>query len=216
MQFVRALLLTLAMIASVYAQETIVMPYHLAAPQGWGKETIPLPPEFAPDMKWHGIEELRFAPNFLKPDSTTFFSYALLFWLPDTVKVDSATLQSELLVYYQGLAKAVSEGKEQKIDVATFTMAVNGAATKPARRPNGKAVTAFDGELRWIEPFTTGKSQTLYMEIHAWHEAKQKSRCVFICASPRPQTAAIWKSMREIREGCVLIESTHPGTNPKP
>jgi hypothetical protein len=198
------------MTASVYAQETTLMPYHLPAPQGWGKETIPLPPEFAPDMKWHGTEELRFAPNFLKPDSATFFSYALLFWLPDSVRVDSATLRSELLVYYQGLAKAVSEGKEQTIDVATFTMTVKDAATKHETRANGQAVTAFDGELKWIEPFTTGKAQTIHMEIHAWHEAKQKSHCVFICASPQPETAAVWKSMREIREGTAPQKAILP------
>lgn len=204
------LLCIMAMSVSTFGQETDSLPYYIPAPEGWGKETIPLPPEFAPDMKWQGIEELRFAPNFLKPDSATFFSYALLFWLPDSVKVDTATLQSELLVYYQGLAKAVSEGKEQKIDVATFTISVRDAATKPAKRPNGKAVTAMEGELKWIEPFTTGKAQTLQLEIHAWREAEQQSRCVFICASPQPRTAAIWKSMREIREGTAPHKATSP------
>lgn len=206
------LLFSLAMTVAVVGQETKDLPYAVPAPQGWGKETIPLPPEFAPDMTWQGMEELRFAPRFLKADSANFFSYAMFFWLPDSLKVDTATLETELLVYYRGLAKAVSEGKEQKIDVATFTMTVKDAATKPAKRPNGQAVTAFDGELKWIEPFTTGKAQTLRMEIHAWREAEQKSRCVFICASPQPQTAAVWKSLREIREGTAPQKATSPGS----
>src|SRR5262245_62014555 len=80
-------------------------PYHRPAPDGWGKETIKLPPAFAPDMKWKGSEELRFAPGMFKADSDTFFSYALLFWLPDDQKIDSETMQRELLEYYRGLAK---------------------------------------------------------------------------------------------------------------
>ena len=35
----------------------------LNAPKSWGGETIVLPPPFAPDMSFRGIEELRFAPR---------------------------------------------------------------------------------------------------------------------------------------------------------
>jgi hypothetical protein len=212
------LLCGLAMTVSAFGQQAqdVVAPYQVPAPEGWGKETIQLPPDFASDMTWQGTEELRFAPNFMKADSATFFSYALLFWLPDSCKVDTATLETELLVYYQGLAKAVSVGKEQVIDVTTFTMTVQESATKPNRRAGGEDVIALDGELKWIEPFTTGKSQILHMEIHVWHASKHRNRCVFICASPQPQTAAVWKSLREIREGCVLHNSTPPRSETKP
>jgi len=46
----------------------------LAAPEGWGGETIQLPPKFASDMKLKGSEHIRFAPGMMKPLSDSFFS----------------------------------------------------------------------------------------------------------------------------------------------
>jgi hypothetical protein len=179
-------------------------PYRVPAPTGWAKETIALPPPFAPDVKWKGTEELRFAPNWTKADSENFFSYALLFWLPDDQPVDAKAMERELLAYYRGLARAVLTAKKKEVDVGTFTLTVKEAADKPGKRPGGEPVAAFVGELKWTEPFTTGKPQTLRLEIHTWPSEKHKHNCVFICASPQPETAAVWKSLREIRAGCTV------------
>jgi hypothetical protein len=163
-------------------------PYQVPTPAGWGKETIALPPAFAPDMKWKGTEELRFAPGMFKAGAPDFFSYALLFWLPDDADTD---------------AKAM-EGKKQKLDTKAFTLILTALKKQPARRPGGEPVAGYVGELKWIEPFATGKPQTLRLEIHSWPSAKHKHRCVFVCASPQPETAAVWKALRAIRAGCTF------------
>jgi hypothetical protein len=178
-------------------------PYRLPEPKGWGKETIELPPGFAPDMKWKGVEELRFAPGMFKADAADFFSYALLFWLPDDQKNDPATMQQELLTYYRGLAKAVLGSKKEKVDTSAFALTITEAKEKPGKRATGEPVTAYTGELRWTEPFATGKPQTLRFEIHVWHSDKHKRHCVFVCASPQPESAEVWKTLREIRAGCT-------------
>ena len=49
----------------------------LAAPAGWGGETIKLPPGFAPDMKLKGSEHIRFAPEMMNPESDSFFPMPL-------------------------------------------------------------------------------------------------------------------------------------------
>jgi hypothetical protein len=46
-------------------------------------------------------------------------------------------------------------------------------------------LSASAGELPWTEPFTTG-------------------HCVFICASPQAEDAAVWKTLREIQAGCNI------------
>lgn len=178
-------------------------PFKIPTPKGWAKESIELPPSFAKNMKWKGIEELRFAPGMFKSDAADFFSYALLFWLPDDQKIDTKAMEKELLEYYRGLAKAVSENKKLEVDVSTFTLTIKDEKEKPAKRTGGEEVTAYVGELKWTEPFATGKSQTLRMEIQTWHSDKQKHHCVFICASPQPETGEIWKALREIRVGCT-------------
>jgi hypothetical protein len=189
--------------ASAVDQPAKDPPYRLPTPKGWGKETIPLPPSFAKDMTWKGTEELRFAPGMFKADAADFFSYALLFWLPDGQKIDPKTMDKELLRYYRGLAKAVLEGKESDVDVSTFSLSIKDAKEKPGKRPGGEDVSAYVAELKWTEPFTTRKPQTLRMEVHTWHSDKHKHHCVFICASPQLETAEVWKTLREIRAGCT-------------
>jgi hypothetical protein len=179
-------------------------PYQVPTPKGWGKETFALPPEFAPDMKWKGSEELRFAPGMFKADAADYFSYAMLFWLPDDQKVDPKAMEQELLAYYRGLATAVLKGKKQEVDAKAFTLSVTEAKEKPGKRVGAEEVTAYVAELKWTEPFATGKPQTLRLEIHTWPSAKHKHHCVFVCASPKPETAEVWKALREIRAGCTF------------
>jgi hypothetical protein len=198
------LLVALLLARPASAQSEKEPPYKVPEPAGWAKETFPLPPAFAPDVTWKGVEELRFAPNWMKADADTFFSYAMLFWLSDDPKIETGTLERELLSYYRGLARAVFGARKQKIDVSTFTLAVKRADDDPGKRPDGEPVEAYLGELKWTEPFTTGKPQTLRLEIHTWSAEKQKHRCIFICASPQPETAAVWKTLREIRAGCTF------------
>jgi hypothetical protein len=178
-------------------------PYKIPTPKGWGKEIIELPPSFAKNMNWKGTEELRFAPGMFKSDAADFLSYSLLFWLPDDQKIDPKTMEKVLLEYYRGLAKAVLESKKAKVDVSKFALTIDEAKEKPAKRTGGEEVNGYIAELKWIEPFATGKQQTLRMEIQTWHSDKHKHHCVFICASPQEETADVWKALRDIRTGCT-------------
>jgi hypothetical protein len=200
----RPILLGALVFTTATAAEPEKPPYQVPAPKGWGKETIELPPKFAPDVTWKGVEELRFAPNWMKADSDTFFSYSLVFWLADDQKTDPKTMEKELLAYYRGLAKVVLESKKQKADVGDFSLTLKDAKEKTGKRASGETYSSFVGELKWTEPFTTGKPQTLRMEIHTWPSAKHKRNCVFICASPQPETADVWKQLREIRDGSTF------------
>ena len=128
-------------------------PYQVPTPTGWAKETIALPPAFAPDMKWKGTEELRFAPGMFKADAPDFFSYALLFWLPDDTDIDAKTLERELLVYYRGLAAAVLKGNnKEEVDTKAFTLTIMDAREKPgwmAWRPPAGFVSCFPRGGSW-------------------------------------------------------------------
>jgi hypothetical protein len=198
------LLGALLVLANTAAGQPEKQPFDVPAPKGWGKESISLPPSFAPEMKWKGVEELRFAPGMFKADSDSFLSYALLFWLPADQKIDPKTTEQELLAYYRGLAKVVLKSKKQDVDVGTFALTIKEAAEKTGKRPSGEPFAAFVAELKWTEPFATGKSQTLHLDIQTWKSEKHKHHCVFVCASPQPESAEVWKSLREIRTGCTF------------
>src|SRR5690348_7269453 len=49
-------------------------------PEGWRREVIPFPLDFAPEIGYRGVEELRFAPRFFDPAAPTYWSYAFA-WL---------------------------------------------------------------------------------------------------------------------------------------
>jgi hypothetical protein len=71
--------------------------FKLAAPAGWGGETIELPPGFAPDMKLKGSEHIRFAPGMMNPASDSFFCYAFVFELQPQPVLTENIVKDEFL-----------------------------------------------------------------------------------------------------------------------
>ncbi|MBS0201982.1 MAG: hypothetical protein JSS49_03720 [Planctomycetes bacterium] len=171
--------------------------YQLAAPAGWGGETIALPPGFAPDMTLKGSEHIRFAPGMMKPASETFFSYAFVFELESKPELTEAVVKEEFLKYYRGLCKVVLNGKLPDVDPAKFQLELKRAKSDA----DGKGIDSpivYTGTLDWVEPFATRKPQTLNLDIRTWNGTNRKF--LFACVSPKPRDAAIWKQLQSIRE----------------
>ena len=167
--------------------------------EGWKKERISLPPPFAPDMKLKGLEELRFAPGMFQAQSDSYFSYVFVFQVEDKPELTLEVMEKELLAYYRGLAGAVLNSRTLSADTNAFTLKLTEAgaideAPKPPQTPK-----QYTGDLMWVEPFVTGKPQTLHLEIETWKRGDSNHRYMFVCVSPKPKTATIWRQMREIR-----------------
>ncbi|WP_145058885.1 hypothetical protein [Lignipirellula cremea] len=165
----------------------------MKAPEGWGGETIALPPGFAPGMGWQGTEKIRFAPGMMKPEADGFFSYAFAFELRADSPLTEAEVQKEFLAYYRGLCQAVLRGKLPGLDPAAFTLQLKRQEAAP-----GDPAVHYTGVLDWIEPFATRKPQRLNLEIQTWSGKEQKY--VFVCVSPQDSKAAIWKELHGIRD----------------
>lgn len=189
LRFIAVVVVLIFAVPTLRAQEE-KSPVRMPSPKGWAKETIALPPGFAKDMTWKGTEEIRFAPGMFKADSDSFFSYVVLFWLPADAQTDRETIEREVLTYYRGLAKTVGQGKKGG-DVGQFKFSL---------KPEG--ADSFVGDLQWSEPFVTGKEQKLRIEATLRPCAEQKHQMLILCVSPQPVSAAIWKEMRTIRDGC--------------
>ncbi|MBL8826817.1 MAG: hypothetical protein JNM18_07500 [Planctomycetaceae bacterium] len=175
-------------------------PLKLAAPADWGSETIKLPPGFAPDMKFTGVEHIRFAPGMMKPTSDSFFSYAFAFELEPQPALSEAVVKEEFLKYYRGLCTAVLKGKLPDLDTAAFKIALQRDATPAPAEQNAKIASTlqrYAGTLDWIEPFATQKLQQLKLEIWTWTGPNRNY--VFACVSPQLLDAPIWRQLRAIR-----------------
>ena len=175
--------------------------FRLAAPAGWGGETIQLPPGFAPDMKLKGSEHIRFAPGMMKPESDSFFCYAFAFELQPQPVLTEDIVKEEFLKYYRGLCKAVLNGKLPEVDPSEFTLELqrvkSEAKPSPDEKPTDKP-TQYIGTLDWIEPFATKKPQKLNLEIRTW--ASSDRSYIFVCVSPHARDTAIWKQLHTIRD----------------
>lgn len=195
----------LLMSAAVWADEP--NPVRLAAPAGWGGETIKLPPGFAPDMRLQGLEHIRFAPGMMKPDSDSFFSYAFVFELQPQPALTQAVVKDEFLKYYRGLCKAVLNGRLPDVDPSEFTLKLDRVKSdakdspeKPASADTQAAdpTTRYTAILEWVEPFATKKPQKLNLEIQTW--AGDGHNYLFACVSPQARDQAIWKQLHAIRD----------------
>ena len=191
------LLLLLLLSAGPTAAET----FHWETGKGWFGERILLPPIFAPDMSWKGLEEIRFAPGMFKADQPDFFSYALVFSLEPDTDLSPKAIKEQVLLYYQGLSLRVSASKGRKVDPSKFTIDMKPAVDKSGSAPvQAKDAKTYLATLNWVEPFATGKSQDLHLEIHAWKDAASKRCYLFFCASPQETHKPIRKKLREIRK----------------
>jgi len=80
--------------AAIGAQEenSIPLPFYMPVPDGWRAETIPFPLDFAPELNYEGLEELRFAPGMFDADSEDFWTYAFIWWIPEETSIDPDSL----------------------------------------------------------------------------------------------------------------------------
>ncbi len=184
---VTALILMFAHQSTLGQQHPVKITFE--TPEGWKGETITLPPGFAKNMSVKGVEEIRFAPGMFKANAEDFFSYALVFWLPDRKPLDEKTMHAELLKYYRGLAAVVAEGRNRKVDPKQFKLKL----TK-----DKKNAGQFTATLDWVEPFVTGKPQTLRMELKTGKVPNMDAAYLSMAVSPQSADHDIWPTLRKV------------------
>ena len=100
-------------------------------PDGWRREIIPFPLDFAPTLAHRGVEELRFAPGFFDPHAGGYWSYAFVWRLDDAAPLAGDALAAELTAYFRGLVAAVKK-----------ELAVDAIAVRATPAGDGFALTA--------------------------------------------------------------------------
>jgi len=159
-------------------------------PDGWRTETIPFPLDFAPSIPHRGVEELRFPKAFLAPANDWYFSYAFVWYLAAPGPADVPALESDLVIYFRGLAIAV--GGADRADIAAHTFAADLSGDLATGTVTG-VVEAFD-------PFATQKPVTLQFRVHAVPCTSAHERALVFLASPRPAADgdAVWTELEHL------------------
>ena len=163
----------------------------------WKGERLVLPPGFAPDLGWNGVEQIRFAPGMFDSKAPDFFSYVIAFLLGAEADTSVDILKKELLTYYSGLSKAVMGGKGESVDTEAFSISLEKDDSLKSAPPGIEGSKSFSGVLKWTEPFTTQQAQTLNLEIFVWKHGDQS--VVFSMVSPaEPDEEIPWEKLRAI------------------
>jgi hypothetical protein len=156
-------------------------------PAGWKHETIPFPLGFAPELPYHGVEELRFMPGFFTAEAPDYWSYEFVWWLEDTPAFDAPTLCAALTPYFRGLSLAVGKDK-YTFDPGRFRAELAPRNSGPERR--------IAGEVWTYDPFTTGKELLLHVEVSLKRCPRGGRNALHFLVSPKPEDDPVWAELR--------------------
>lgn len=195
-----AVLLALLVGTSTVSAADVELAKLITVPAGWKGEQITLPPSFARDMKFKGIEEARFSPGMFQEKSNSFFSYFFVFKIDPDTELTQKNIERELLTYYRGLASTIFKSRKKEIDTSGFTCKLTKAMPVDPQKIYPPGLTEYAARVNWTEPFVTQKPQTLNLIIQTWTDKTTGHGYLFACVSPQNMKADIWQSMRKIRD----------------
>ena len=183
---------------TIAAKSQEAKPQLLKEPANWAFERFALPPEFAPDIPYKGVEELRFSPGMFNKDSATYFTYAFVAQLDNVTTVSQNDIKDYLLKYFKGLCN--STAKNRKLVIDTSQIAVS------TEKKKGAAVNEniYNASVNLFGVFTDGAPVKLNMEVKVFMNAPAKRIYLLFIASPREKTDVLWKNLYEIQREFVV------------
>jgi hypothetical protein len=178
--------------AAVGAQEenSIPLPFYMPVPDGWRTETIPFPLDFAPELNYEGLEELRFAPGMFDADSEDFWTYAFIWWIPEETSIDPDSLASDLEAYFSGLGHVVAKDRGLDTSGASYDVILAAADSD----------YDYKGEAKIFDSFVTGKMISLNIRVKKIACPDQVRLAVFFELSPQPYSQDVWATLAGIGE----------------
>jgi len=176
------------------AQETLEVPFYLPTPEGWRTETLPFPLEFAPELEYEGLEELRFSPGMFQEGSVDFWSYAFVWWVPEGTRLEIERLQTDLEHYFRGLTTAVAETREFDPGAPVFDVQLEPTESSTPDHPQ------WAGTAATYDVFVTRKPIRLNVRIDIVPCPSQSRVAAIFQLSPQPHDNSIWEVLDNLRQ----------------
>ena len=188
----------LVLFLSTSANGQEAKPEFLKSPATWEFERFALPPSFAANFPYKGVEELRFAPGMFNKDSANYFSYAFVAQLENTSSITQEQVRNYLLSYFKGLCVATAKDRKLSIDSSAINVSIQ------PKKGNPKNETIYNVVLNVFGVFADGTPIELNAEIKLLHDVKALKTYLVFIASPQQKTAAIWKELYSIRKNVSI------------
>ena len=167
-----------------------VPPYMLDIPKGWDVERFLLPIDFAPQIQYKGVEDIRFAPGWGDSTSSEYWSYSFLWYMEGRPEINADIIASNLQYYYKGL---IGRNIEKRNIPADKIFTPKTAFEKIKTSVDDKET--FQGTIYMLD-YMQQKPVTLNAIVHlkACETVKDKT-FVFYEISPKPLTDDVWKKL---------------------
>jgi hypothetical protein len=179
----------------IFNPQTYSPTYLLPVPDKWSVERFSLPPEFAKDINFKGVEDVRFAPGWGDAKSEEYWTYAFLWWTEGNVELNTSILEKSLKSYYFGLIarniapRKISESKLQPTIVSIHV----------ANTVKGDLQT-YSGTISMLD-YMTQTPMVLNALIHKKNCPDKNHSYIFFEISPRALTDPVWQKLNKLYEG---------------
>jgi hypothetical protein len=174
-------------------------PYELNAPQDWGIERFLIPIEFAPQIPYKGVEDVRFTPGWGKPTSDEYWSYAFLWYLDGSPTTNEKIIEGNLNSYYTGL---IGRNITRRKIPAEKIFPVN-ASIKEVITENGDRKT-YRGTIEMLD-YMEQKPIVLNCVVHLKSCSEQNRTFILHEISPKPLKDNVWRNLERLSEDFKCI-----------
>lgn len=167
-------------------------PYSFPIPKDWTIERFLLPPFFAPEITYKGVEDIRFTPGWANSKSDEYWSYAFVWYLDEKPPVNKASIEKDLKAYYTGLLKVNTDSSKH----ANEKPLVVKTDFQPAKSLPGDWA-AYTGTV-YMRDFLSREPITLHCIIRARSCTETGKTFLFFELSPKSFEHVVWKSLDQL------------------
>lgn len=173
-------------------------PFAYSIPGSWRIDPrYDFPLQWAPSIAHHGWEDVAFSLDFDFSDSPEYHSYLFFWWLGGTAPLTAKQLESDMVVYFQGLAEQRGQRNGFKPDPAKVSARYSADATG-SQSLSGAPASSFQGMVSIYDPH--GKVINLDSEVVTGVCPGSNHTAVFFGMSMQPRQEAIWKRIDAVRD----------------
>lgn len=166
-------------------------PYHLPTPTGWNTERFLIPINFAPQISYQGVEDIRFSPGWAKRTSDEYWTYAFLWYLDKLPETNAGIIAGNLKAYYAGLVKSNTDSAK----AATTKVIPVTTSFKKSRTEKGDRET-YTGTVNMTD-YMQRQPITLNCIVHV-KSCKGGKSILFYELSPKSFTHPNWINLNQL------------------
>jgi CubicO group peptidase (beta-lactamase class C family) len=163
--------------------------YFIRTEDTWGKEIFTFPLRFAKDIKYQGVEEAHFPKGWRDQESSEFWSYVFAWNVDLTNELKVSNLESDLQLYFDGLAEAVNKDK---------TVVPPNSIAKLDKIQSGSDIAKYRGTIKIYDSFVTNKPMTLKVQVESHYCPQKQESIILFRFSPKAFGHEIWSVLEMI------------------